>query len=152
MKFSDQTMFSSAGLAMQFAHLNQFDGVVCTTTEQESCCKTYDQLQTAGGNTDQNEQNCMKLNAPTVNYFNGGLQQMKTAGTYNYMSTRNNNFTNRSQKGTITVDPLLPTWGVALAGIGATGFCGASVVAGGYYYAASHPASAIANFFAGASV
>jgi len=37
-------------------------------------------------------------------YFDGGVVQMK-AGNYSYMCTRNNNFTNRSQKGTILVQP-----------------------------------------------
>jgi len=106
----------------------------------------------AGGDIDQNEQNCFKLNDPGVQYFNGGTVQMKKKGIYHYMSTRNNNFTNRSQKGTITVEPLLPTWGVVMASIGAVGFVSASAVAGGYYYATTHPASAIANFFAGVSV
>lgn len=151
MPFSEVTMFDPA-TAFRFAHLNQYGGKVCATTEEQSCCKTYEQLQADGGDINQNVQNCMKINAPDAQYFNGGPIQMKTAGTYHYMSTRNNNFTNRSQKGSITVDPLLPTWGVALAGIGACGFVGASAVAGGYYYATTHPASAIANFFAGASV
>jgi plastocyanin len=152
MSFSEQTMFEDSGTAFRFAHLGQYGGKVCTTTDETGCCKTLEQLKAAGGDINQNEQNCMKLNAPEVQYFNGGTVQMKKAGVYHYMSTRNNNFTNRSQKGSITVDPLLPTWGVALAGIGAAGFIGASAVAGGYYYATTHPASAIANFFAGVSV
>jgi hypothetical protein len=32
-------------------------------------------------------------------YYNMGLRRITTAGVYNYMSTRNNNFSNRSQKG-----------------------------------------------------
>jgi hypothetical protein len=39
-----------------------------------------------------------------------------------------------------------------MAGLGATGFAGASAVAGGSYYASTHPTSAVANFFAGVSV
>jgi hypothetical protein len=35
--------------------------------------------------------------------FNGFLMRMDTAGTFHYMCTRNNNFSNRSQKGTIIV-------------------------------------------------
>ena len=38
-------------------------------------------------------------------YFNGGLKQM-SRGTYFYMCTRNNNFSNRSQKGTIIVGDM----------------------------------------------
>ena len=32
-------------------------------------------------------------------YYNMGLRRITTAGVYNYMCTRNNNFSNRSQKG-----------------------------------------------------
>jgi len=42
-------------------------------------------------------QNCMKLNAASK-YFDGGLVQMEKTGTFHYMSSRNNNFSNRSQK------------------------------------------------------
>jgi len=148
----DQTMFPSQDVAFKFAHLNQFGGKVCSTVDQQACCKTYEQLKAAGGDIDQNVQNCMKINDPSAAYFNGGTIQMKKKGTYSYISTRNNNFTNRSQKGTITVEPLLPTWGVVMASVGAGGFVIASGVAAGYYYGVTHPASAVANFFAGVSI
>jgi len=148
MPFSSQTLFDTPAKAFEMAHLDQYGGVVCTTSDQTGCCKTEDQLN--GDNTD--IQNCFKLNANSAQYFDGGPVQMKTAGTYYYMSTRNNNFSNRSQKGIIFVEPLLPVWGVAIASIGAVGFVGASGVAGAAYYASTHPASAIATLFAGASV
>jgi hypothetical protein len=47
--------------------------------------------------------NCAKLNADKYPYFDGGVMKMGTAGVYHYMSTRNNNFSNRSQKGRIIV-------------------------------------------------
>jgi hypothetical protein len=156
MTFTDQTLFDSAATAFYFAHLNQYGGKVCTTEDETGCCLTYEQLKSVtqknGGDINQNPQNCMKLNDPGVQYFKGATVQLKKQGQYHYMSSRNNNFTNRSQKGSITVEPLLPTWGVAMAGIGAFGFVTASGVAGGYYYATTHPTSAIANFFAGVSV
>ena len=34
-------------------------------------------------------------------YFDLGPRKITSAGTYHYMSTRNNNFSNRSQKGKI---------------------------------------------------
>ena len=37
-------------------------------------------------------------------YFDGGLLLMTKRGTFHYASTRNNNFSNRSQKGTIVVE------------------------------------------------
>lgn len=41
-------------------------------------------------------------------YFDGGLIQMNNPGTFSYMSTRNNQFSNRSQKGMIVVNPNWP--------------------------------------------
>jgi len=151
MPFADQTLFSDSSVAFDMAHLRQYDYRICKTTDDTDCCKTKAQLD-ASGNQDQDDQNCFKLNAPKAQYFNGGLVQMKNIGTYYYMSTRNNNFSNRSQKGIIVVESLLPTWGVTVTAIGATGFVGATAVAGGAYYAASHPASMLANVFAGAAV
>jgi len=151
MPFDSQNLFDQ-GTAFKMAHLNQYGGVVCTTSTQTGCCMTLDQLNAAGGDINQNVQNCFKLNDPSVQYFDGGVVQMQTAGSYNYFSTRNNNFSNRSQKGSITVTPLLPTWGIVVASVGAVGFLGAAGVAGGAYYASSHPASAIANWFAGAAI
>jgi len=151
MDFSQQTLFDQA-TAFNMAHLNQYGGQICTSATQTGCCMTLDQLNAAGGDIDQNVQNCFKLNDPSVQYFDGGVYQMKNAGTYSYFSTRNNNFSNRSQKGSISVQPLLPTWGIVVASAGAVGFLGASGVAGGAYYASTHPASAIASWFAGAAI
>lgn len=57
--------------------------------------------------------NCEKLNNanPTVDL---GLIQFKK-GVYHFMSTRNNNFSNRSQKGTIRVDDKRPRAPIAKA-------------------------------------
>eukprot|EP01103_Thecamoeba_quadrilineata_P015723 TRINITY_DN5053_c2_g1_i1.p1 TRINITY_DN5053_c2_g1~~TRINITY_DN5053_c2_g1_i1.p1 ORF type:complete len:653 (-),score=114.71 TRINITY_DN5053_c2_g1_i1:131-1843(-) len=51
--------------------------------------------------------NCFKLNmAPNGPYFDGGLVQMNQNGTFRYMCSRNNDFSNRDQKGKLTVvDP-----------------------------------------------
>ena len=66
--------------------------------------------------TNQNERNnanclnnCKDLNAAT-GYFDGGLVPLNPwlsleTTTYSYMSTRNNDFSNRSQKGSIVVHP-----------------------------------------------
>lgn len=37
-------------------------------------------------------------------YFDLGLQKVTSRGTYYYMCSRNNNFTNRSQKGKVIVN------------------------------------------------
>ena len=41
-------------------------------------------------------------NAPAS--FGGVVLQIKNSGTYHYVCTRNNNFSNRSQKGTLIVE------------------------------------------------
>jgi len=50
-----------------------------------------------------NPRNCFKLNAAKTPYFDGGLVQMNRKGEFHYMSSRNNHFSNRDQKGTIIV-------------------------------------------------
>jgi hypothetical protein len=146
MSIDMQTMFATAD-AFRMAHLDQ--PPFCATETSTGCCLTDVQLSSKhNGNTnDINEdiQNCRKLNAASP-YFDGGLISM-SPGVYQYMSTRNNNFTNRSQKGTITVTTRLPA--VALTGVvvGSAGFVGAAVVAGGVWYSKTHAASAAANVF-----
>jgi len=50
-------------------------------------------------------------------------------------------------QGSITVGSLLPTWGIIVAaGAGAT-FIGGAIIAGGVYFAQTHPGSSIANIF-----
>jgi len=146
MKFGDQNMFDSK-TAFRMAHLDQYKGKVCETDTEDNCCKTLEQLKNTN-NRDNNDQNCAKLNDPKVAYFDGGLVSMK-AGTYSYMSSRNNNFSNRSQKGKISVKPLLPAWGIALSVIGAIGFIGAAGLAAAVFYAQSHPASYAASVLQG---
>eukprot|EP01098_Paradermamoeba_levis_P002650 TRINITY_DN1307_c0_g1_i3.p1 TRINITY_DN1307_c0_g1~~TRINITY_DN1307_c0_g1_i3.p1 ORF type:complete len:217 (-),score=92.82 TRINITY_DN1307_c0_g1_i3:138-788(-) len=46
--------------------------------------------------------NCAKINTQSP-YFNGGVVQMRKAGSFNYMCTRNNNFSNRNQVGVVQV-------------------------------------------------
>lgn len=146
-KFEEQNMFSPS-TAFYLAHINQFDGKVCQTETETNCCKTLEQLKNTG-NADQNDQNCAKINAPGANYANAGLVKMGTAGTYGYMSTRNNNFSNRSQKGAISVQALVGTFGITVAAIGAAGFAGAASIAGLVYYAHTHPAGCVANLVSG---
>jgi len=147
--FSQQSMFDDA-TAFKFAHLNQYQGKVCKTDTETKCCKTLDQLSRTG-NSDQDPQNCAKLNDPNAAYFDGGLVEMK-AGYYKYLSTRNNNFSNRSQKGTIQVNSLLPVWGIVICAGAAAAFIGAAVLAGGVYYSQTHPGAVGAGLFVNARV
>jgi len=45
------------------------------------------------------------LDTSPASLLGGVVFQVTEAGSYNYMCTRNNNFSNRSQKGTLVVDP-----------------------------------------------
>jgi len=143
--FSEGNMFDRE-TAFKMAHLEQYEGKVCQTVDDTGCCKTRKQLENSG-NANQDIQNCAKLNDPKKQYFDGGLHEIK-AGTYHYFSTRNNNFSNRSQKGSITVKALLPTWGIVLSGVAAGGFIAAAAMAGIVYYGQSHTASAVGGLAA----
>jgi hypothetical protein len=139
-------------LTFKMAYINQYNNKQCKSQADINCCYTLDQLNAKHGNDanakEQDIQNCFFLNANGANYFDGGLVAMSKSGTYNYMSSRNNNFTNRSHKGVINVSPALSAVALTATVIGSAGFAAAAVVAGGSWYAASHPGSAVANIFA----
>lgn len=82
---------------LAFAGIDIFDGVSCLN---------YTQLLQKNNNNreeaQKDNQNCMKINSRTP-YFNLGLIKMRATGRFAYISTRNNNFSNRSQKGLIIV-------------------------------------------------
>jgi len=133
-------------LAESFAHVGQ-PTTYCAVASDANCCYTSTQLSAitaAGGNANQVVQNCNVLNSGSA-YFNGGLIRMSSTGTYNYIGTRNNNFTNRSQKGIIEIDPLIPFWGVAFVAVGGAGFLAGAIVSFIVWYAKSHPASSLSN-------
>jgi len=69
----------------------------------------------------------MKLNAAEP-YFDGGLIQMNRVGDFKYMSSRNNNFSNRGQKATITVSHLVSTWSIVVLSVGGALFAAAIVL------------------------
>jgi hypothetical protein len=134
---SNTPLFQSKWLRARMASLDQVG------------CQDWETLLANNNNNEDNAKqdvhNCMKLNAAEP-YFDGGLIQMNLTGTFYYMSSRNNNFTNRSQKGVIVVDNLLPTWAIAVVCVGAFSFLGSAGVAGAMFYAKSHPHSNVANY------
>eukprot|EP01090_Pellita_catalonica_P000958 TRINITY_DN1068_c0_g1_i1.p1 TRINITY_DN1068_c0_g1~~TRINITY_DN1068_c0_g1_i1.p1 ORF type:complete len:655 (-),score=68.67 TRINITY_DN1068_c0_g1_i1:106-2070(-) len=103
--------------------------------DAEKCKEDLDALRSSGKNQNQIDQdptNCAKLNAAS-RYFDGGLFKIRAHhnwNVYHYMSTRNNNFTNRSQKGTIAVTPFLPVWAIVLVVISAVVLLGSLVYFG----------------------
>lgn len=90
--------------------------------------------------------NCMKLNTQLQPYFNMGPVKMTEPGIYEYQSTRNNNFSNRHQKGVILVEPYLSKGEVAGIVIGTFAMAGMVAGGGGYMYARRHPNSKVADF------
>jgi hypothetical protein len=129
-----KVMFEDAGLRLRMAQLDQTN------------CLTRSEIEAAGQNADQSLQYCGKLNAAD-RYFDGGLIRQNKTGTFHYMNTRNHNFSNRDQKGQLTVSPLLPTWALGVVIAGAALFAVAAGVAGMMFYAKNNPHSGVANIF-----
>eukprot|EP00002_Diphylleia_rotans_P005129 TRINITY_DN141_c0_g2_i1.p1 TRINITY_DN141_c0_g2~~TRINITY_DN141_c0_g2_i1.p1 ORF type:complete len:629 (-),score=109.63 TRINITY_DN141_c0_g2_i1:254-2140(-) len=116
---------------------------------QENCL-TLEQLinkhKDANGNVNNDNleadsQNCMKLNAAKTPYFDAGLIKMKNTGTHHYMSSRNNNFSNRCQKAVITVEPVEESNVAAIAAGTTVAVAAVAGVAGTFYYGKTHPDS-----------
>lgn len=124
----DNSFFSSPELRKKFAFLDQ---VGCDPDT----------------NNDNDPQNCKVLNAAD-RYFDGGLLKMNKTGTFYYMSSRNNNFTNRGQKGSLTTTNLLPGWAVGVVSGGAGLFVLSGAVGAAMFYAKQNPHSSIANMLA----
>jgi len=132
----NKPLFEDPELRKRMAMLDQTD---CLS--QEELLAKNDNNQ---NDAEQDVQNCMKLNAASQ-YFDGGLVRMNLTGDFYYVSTRNNNFTNRGQKGAIHIVPLLPTWAIVVVVIGAIFFVLSGAVAGMMFYAKSHPHSGMAE-------
>merc|ERR1712146_490206 len=64
-------------------------------------CATHEEIVAA--DDDQSLDNCAKLNGRMNPYFDLGVTKFNSRAQYQYMSTRNNNYTNRGQKGTINI-------------------------------------------------
>jgi hypothetical protein len=139
---SNTAMFENSDLRTRMAFLDQTN------------CLTKEQLEAKFPNDENSQktdpQNCMKLNAASQ-YFDGGAIRMNKTTPDNkpfyYMSSRNNNFSNRGQKAVLTVSNLLPNWAIGVVVTGSVLFVGAAGVAGATFYAKSHPHSQLANVF-----
>jgi len=84
-----QTLFQNEDDAYRQAFIGQAPAGGCTPLAT---------LQ--ANNNDQDVNNCAKLNGNPTGYWDGGLHKFNRTGTFNFMSSRNNNFSNRGQKGT----------------------------------------------------
>jgi hypothetical protein len=94
-------------LIMKMALLGQHEKLAKTGKK----CMTLDELEKLNDNNNEERhpRNCAKMNAnmddngQRTPYFDAGLVKMNKAGRFPYMSTRNNNFSNRNQKGSMCV-------------------------------------------------
>jgi hypothetical protein len=90
--------------------------------------------------------NCFKLNAGPA-YFDGGLIKFEDRDNFYYMSTRNNNYTNRSQKGELNIRLLIPIWAIVLVVFASTIFLGSTVVGALFVWGKFSPNGRISRFF-----
>jgi hypothetical protein len=111
-------------------------------------CPTNDELLAANNNNqdqaDADPTNCQKLNAATA-YYDVGVLNIDSTGVFTYMNSRNNNYTNRSQKASVRANPFLPTWAIVVLVVGASLFLASVGVAGAILYAKRNPQSGIAD-------
>jgi hypothetical protein len=92
---------------LKLAMLGQKDNLAKTGKR----CKSIEELNNIPNQNDRERDpyNCAKLNSASDKYgqrtpmFDGGLVKMNKAGRFSYMSTRNNNFSNRNQIGFMCV-------------------------------------------------
>lgn len=133
--------------AYQLAHLGQPE--YCESVDQTGCCLTYDQLvekhNNNRGNMEQDEQNCAYLNSAPQHF--SIITKAKSTGIFYYMCTRNNNFSNRSQKGELEVKLKLEPFAIAGIVAGSVGLIGAAVIAFGVWYSKSHTDTGAGKFF-----
>jgi plastocyanin len=138
-------LFEDLNLRKRMAFLDQ----------DPSVCLDYQTLladnNNNAGQAEVDPRNCMKLNAAPTPYFDGGAIRMNITTSesqpFYYMSSRNNNFSNRGQKAAIWVLNVLPNWAIGVVVVGCVLFLGASGVAAAAFYAKSHPHSQIAALF-----
>lgn len=118
---------NQAGRALvdSFAFLNQDTHVTCDPNPTDNNAIT----------------NCQQLNGASA-YFDGGLVQMNRVGSYSVTSTRNNDFSNRSQKATITVVPTTwPWWLITVVVLACVLVAAGLAYLGVAFYAWRHPDS-----------
>eukprot|EP00127_Corallochytrium_limacisporum_P001786 Clim_evm2s82 gene=Clim_evmTU2s82 len=120
---SASSMFSSADTAKLLASMGQ------PMNDTETCYSLAELTDEDDPkkDDDQDPKNCAVLNGATTAYFDGGPVKMDNAGTFYFVSTRNNDFTNRGQKGTMTVNSS-PTSSTVIYAVAGT--AGAAALAG----------------------
>lgn len=134
------TLFSEED-SIRFA----FSGIPDADLKDPEVCHSFPNDEDS--DNDNTVYNCGVLN-PAPARFNGGLVKF-LAGTYHYVSTRNNNFSNRSQKGSIVVSSSgLSAAEAAAIAVGVVSFVGL-VLGGSLWCIKKRPESTFAGIFKG---
>jgi len=116
-----QTLFSDSDEAIRQTFIGQSPAGGCT-----------DLATLEAQDDDQSLNNCAKLNGNPSGYWDGGVRRFNRTGIFNFMSTRNNNFSNRGQKGTWVITAFGAGMLWAILGIVAVLAIGAG--AGAFYF------------------
>ena len=117
--------FDSEAEMFRWAYLGQ---EALATDGGGAACLTEDQIE--DNNNEQNIRNCGKLN-PRGPMYDAGFKKASSdnIGTFHYMSTRENNFSNRSHKGQVVIIAGLTGLemaGIAVGGVAVLGVLGAA--------------------------
>lgn len=134
-----QRFFKEDATAYLFTHVGQSQFTTCADLS------TLQAREAAGQNVNQQADNCAKLNGLPIGYFNHAPLRANWTMNYNYMSTRNNNFTNRSQKGHLRIRAFSPKLLLAVGSV-----AGVAVVAGALgsiYYVAKKNGTSFSGAF-----
>jgi len=92
-------------LMVRLSYLNQQEDLGALVMRQGRQCLTETELDEI--NNVQIEENhplnCAKMNAKPFPYFDAGLMMLRNTGFFSFFSSRNNNFSNRDQKGVLCI-------------------------------------------------
>lgn len=134
-----------------FFNTNEVRRMTFLNQDLTTSCDDYATLLSNNGNNanqaERDSRNCYKLNAQTSPYFDGGVINAQQLGTFHFMSSRNNNFSNRSQKAIIHVNPKYTSAQIAGIVVGTFSLVGVAGAVGGFAYAKKFPGSRVAGFY-----
>lgn len=103
-RFDEQNFFDYPETMFRWGFLAQED---IDRPNGNPGCLSENQIE--DNNEEQNARNCGKLN-PIGPYYDAGLNKLTRAGSWAVQSTRENNFSNRSQKGEVIVHDGTGSW------------------------------------------
>ncbi|CAM9102097.1 unnamed protein product, partial [Ectocarpus fasciculatus] len=105
LSLSEKRASEMDALMVRLSYLNQQEDLGALVLRQGKQCLTEEQLDEIGNNqvAENHPLNCAKMNAKPFPYFDAGLMMLRNTGFFSFFSSRNNNFSNRDQKGVICI-------------------------------------------------